>query len=152
GPAEPAEDGPAGVDALAEDGRADEGVAGEVDAGDADLVALGDVEDDLGVAGLAALEQGAGGEGSALLAVAGDDPLAGDLVGQRVERCAPAEVGHLVQLVLVEGLGPAVLNALDDVGVVADPEEHLHPVGALLLAVDVDVAELPGAVEGADVL
>src|SRR5262249_34512159 len=116
GSAEDSEDLAGAVDAVAEHGAADKLVAGELDGADANLGTFGDVEDDLGVVGIAALDEIATGEGPAVLVVEADDVAAGDLVGDRIQRHALADVGHLFQLI----------GALRAVALVGD---FLHGVG-----------------------
>src|SRR5205085_72100 len=77
-------------------------VADELDARHLDDRPLGDVEDDAGVAELAALDQLAAGEGPAVLVVAAHDRLAGHLVGDRVARRARAQAGDGAQLLGLE--------------------------------------------------
>src|SRR5262249_11094367 len=77
---------------------ADEGDAGERDVVHLYLRPLGDVEDDLGIAGLIALFEEALREGPALLVVLGDDALTGELVAGRVEWLARANAGDLGQI------------------------------------------------------
>ena len=82
-----------------------------------------------------------------------DDGLAGQLVGDGVERHADAQAGDLVDVVVgaAEVLGAVVDDLLDEVGLVLDGEDDGDLAVRLGAVVGLDVGELAGGDEGAHV-
>ena len=98
-------------------------IAAELDGAQADLGALGNAKDHLGVQLFVALFEHAGGKGPAVLVEFANNGVAGVFVGVGVERIALADAGDAFQLVVFDMLGAQVFHVLDDGAKVPDVEE-----------------------------
>src|SRR4051794_19134143 len=111
------------MDMRLEDSAGDKGIPLKPDVVNADLGSLGDVEDNLGMARLAALDEIATREGPTLFTQSFDDLATGNLVGDGVERDPLADAGDLVEVILGEMPSPDIFDRLHNAGVIPDHED-----------------------------
>ncbi len=131
---------------------ADKGIADELDVAHLDLASFGDGIDNLGIAQLIALDEGARGEPAAHLLVFLKDLPASLLIEIGVEGHARPQPGEVAQLLFLDVVGPLESDLLDLIGQVEKKEEDFCSAGSVFLEQGADIAELLGFVQFADVL